>query len=111
MDHRGGRARAAVHVGFSRPVEPDEVREWMRVQDAAATLAAMHEIPASAGDAILVPAGTPHAIGTGILLVELQEPTDLSVLLEWDGFELNEDDGHLDLGLGPRARGPGPRLG
>ena len=34
----------------------------------------------------------------GILLVELQEPTDLSVLLEWDGFELSEDDGHLDLG-------------
>ena len=61
-------------------------------------LGAMHEIPVSAGDAILVPAGTPHAIGAGILLVELQEPTDLSVLLEWDGFELSQDDGHLNLG-------------
>jgi hypothetical protein len=35
---------------------------------------------------VLVPAGTPHAIGAGVLLVELQEPTDLSVLLEWAGF-------------------------
>jgi mannose-6-phosphate isomerase len=89
---------ATVQVGFSRPVELDEVREWMRTQDSAAMLRAMHEIAVSAGDAILVPAGTPHAIGAGILLVELQEPTDLSVLLEWDGFELSEDDGHLDLG-------------
>ena len=52
----------------------------------------------AAGDAIFVPAGTPHAIGEGILMVEVQEPTDLSVLLEWDGFELTEDDGHLGLG-------------
>ena len=61
-------------------------------------LAAMHELPVAAGDAIFVPAGTPHAIGAGILMVEVQEPTDLSVLLEWEGFELTEDDGHLGLG-------------
>ena len=83
---------------LAEPVELDEVREWMRAQDSAAMLGAMHEMPVTAGDAIFVPAGTPHAIGAGILLVELQEPTDLSVLLEWDGFELSEDDGHLDLG-------------
>ena len=79
-------------------VEPATVRGWMRDQDSAAMLAAMHELPVAAGDAIFVPAGTPHAIGAGILLVELQEPTDLSVLLEWDGFELTEDEGHLELG-------------
>jgi mannose-6-phosphate isomerase len=29
----------------------------------------------------------------------LQEPTDLSILLEWDGFAVDGDkDGHLDLG-------------
>jgi mannose-6-phosphate isomerase len=89
---------ATVHVGFSRPVELDEVRDWMRAQDSRAMLGAMHEIPVAAGDAIFVPAGTPHAIGAGILLVELQEPTDLSVVLEWNGFELSEDDGHLGLG-------------
>ena len=50
------------------------------------------------GNAIFVPAGTPHAIGAGILMVELQEPADLSVTLEWTGFELGEDDGHLGLG-------------
>jgi mannose-6-phosphate isomerase len=90
---------ASVHVGFNRPVEPAEVRDWMRAQDAAAMLGALHELPVAPGDTVFVPAGTAHAIGAGILLVELQEPTDLSVLLEWDAFELTADDGHLGLGF------------
>ena len=89
---------ASVWVGFARPAGLDEVRGWMARQDSAAMLAAMRELPVRAGDAIFVPAGTPHAIGAGILMVEVQEPTDLSVLLEWEGFELTEDDGHLGLG-------------
>jgi mannose-6-phosphate isomerase len=52
----------------------------------------------AAGDAVLVPAGTPHAIGAGILLLELQEPTDLSVLLEWRAFGVDTGAEHLDLG-------------
>jgi mannose-6-phosphate isomerase len=89
---------AAVWAGFKRPVELDEVRDWMRTQDAAAMLAAMHELPVAAGDVVFVPAGTAHAIGDGILLLELQEPTDFSVLLEWEGFQLSPHDGHLNLG-------------
>jgi mannose-6-phosphate isomerase len=89
---------SAVWVGWTRDVGLDEVRGWMGDQDSAAMLATMHELPVAAGDAIYVPAGTAHAIGAGILMVELQEPTDLSVLLEWDGFDLREDDGHLNLG-------------
>jgi mannose-6-phosphate isomerase len=47
-----------------------------------------------------VPAGTPHFIGAGVLVVEVQEPTDLSILLEWDGFAVDGDaDGHLGLGF------------
>jgi mannose-6-phosphate isomerase len=89
---------ATVHVGWRRPVAPDELRGWIRDQDAAAMLAALHAAPVAPGDAIFVPAGTPHAIGAGILLLELQEPTDFSVLLEWDGFPLTEADAHLGLG-------------
>ena len=89
---------ASVHAGFRRAVDLDEVRRWMREQDSAAMLDALHELPVAAGDAIFVPGGMPHAIGEGILLVELQEPTDFSVLLEWDGFELTEAEGHLELG-------------
>jgi mannose-6-phosphate isomerase len=89
---------ASVHLGWSREVTLDEVRAWVRDQDAAAMLAAMDERPVAAGDAIFVPAGTPHAIGAGILLVELQEPTDFSILLEWESFPLTEEQAHLGLG-------------
>ena len=61
-------------------------------------LAALHEVPVQAGDAVLVPAGTLHAIGGGILLLELQEPTDLSVLVEWKKFGVDDGTEHLELG-------------
>jgi mannose-6-phosphate isomerase len=91
---------AAVHIGFREAIDKATVRAWMRDQDAEAMLAAMHRTPVAPGDAIFVPAGTPHAIGAGILMVELQEPTDLSILLEWKGFALDgEKEGHLGLGF------------
>jgi mannose-6-phosphate isomerase len=89
---------AHVWVGWNREVALDEVREWMRTQDSAAMLDALHELPVRVGDVVYVPAGTAHAIGEGILMVELQEPTDMSVVLEWEGFELGEADSHLGLG-------------
>jgi len=89
-----------VHLGWKRDVGADELADWVRRQDRDAMLAAMHEVQVRVGEAVLVPAGTPHAIGAGILLVELQEPTDLSVLLEWDGFAVDGPaDGHLGLGF------------
>ena len=46
------------------------------------------------------PASTPHCIDAGVFIVELQEPTDFSVLLEWDGFDIDGPaDGHLGLGF------------
>ena len=63
-------------------------------------LDALNELTVGQGDCIFVPAGLPHAIGEGIFLVELQEPSDLSVLLEWTGFEIDGTrDGHLGLGF------------
>ena len=67
-------------------------------------LDAMNELPGQAGDALFVPAGTLHSIGAGILLVELQEPTDLSVLLEWQRFGVDDGSEHARTGMGPRAR-------
>jgi mannose-6-phosphate isomerase len=88
---------AKVHAGFAEQADLDTVREWMRTQDSAAMLGALRELPVSAGDAIFIPGGTPHAIGEGILLVELQEPTDLSITLEWSAFDLEPDQASLGL--------------
>jgi mannose-6-phosphate isomerase len=93
VDARPG---AYVHLGFARDVDAGELAGWVAGQDVGGMLAATNRIPVSAGDAILCPAGLPHAIGDGILLVEAQEPTDFSVLLEHEGFGLTG--GHLGLG-------------
>jgi mannose-6-phosphate isomerase len=89
---------AAVHVGLREPLDAETVRAWVQAQDAEEMLAALHRVPIAAGDAVLVPAGTLHAIGAGILLLELQEPTDLSVLLEWKRFGVDSGAEHLGLG-------------
>jgi mannose-6-phosphate isomerase len=89
---------AGVHVGLREPLAAETARAWVQAQDAEEMLAAMHRVPIAAGDAVFVPAGTLHAIGAGILLLELQEPTDLSVLLEWERFGVDSGAEHLGLG-------------
>ena len=45
-----------------------------------------------------MPAGVPHAIGGGLLIAELQEPTDFSIVCEWEGYPIRPEDSHLGLG-------------
>ena len=79
-----------VYLGFNRDVEPIELETWFANQNSTEILASMNRLPVSTGDAIFVPAGTPHAIGAGVFIVELQEPTDFSVVLEWRDFGLTD---------------------
>ena len=88
-----------VFLGFNREVTLDEVAAWVAHQDVDAMLSALNRIPVQVGDSFLVPGGIPHAIGPGVTAVELQEPTDFSVLLEWTGYGVGPDDGHLGLGF------------
>jgi mannose-6-phosphate isomerase len=87
---------AFVHLGFARDVAAAELAAWVAGQRSDEMLAATNRVPIRTGDAVLCPAGVPHAIGPGVLLVEVQEPTDFSVLLEYANFGL--PDGHLGLG-------------
>jgi mannose-6-phosphate isomerase len=92
--------RATVWLGFREDVELDVLAGWVDRQDRAAMLDALNELTVARGDCIFVPAGFPHALGEGVFLLELQEPSDLSVLLEWTGFDIDgRRDGHLGLGF------------
>jgi mannose-6-phosphate isomerase len=82
---------AAVHVGFTSDLGEDELAEAVAAQDVDALIAELNRQEVAAGDAIYVPAGLPHVIGEGILLLELQEPSDLSLLLEWAGLMPEEE--------------------
>jgi mannose-6-phosphate isomerase len=102
---------ASVHVGFQQDVSRGTVADWVGRQDVASMLTALCPVTVTAGTTVFVPAGTPHAIGEGILLAELQQPTDFSVLMEWEGFAIDGPQvGHLGLGfdtaLGALDRSP-----
>ena len=89
-----------VHLGFRQEVPADVLSGWVDTQSPA-MLAALNRVPVRPGDVILVPAGLPHAIGAGVFVVELQQPTDFSILLEWESFPIDGlADGHLGLGYG-----------
>lgn len=88
---------AYVHLGFNRDIDAAELHRWVVEQDTRSLLAATNTVPVAGGDVLLCPAGVPHAIGEGILTLELQEPTDFSIMLEWEGYPL--DPGSAFLGL------------
>jgi mannose-6-phosphate isomerase len=92
-------AGAKVGVGFKEKISKEQVAALVKAHDSQGLLESLNFLEVKAGDAVFVPAGVPHAIEAGIFVLELQEPTDLSILLEWDGFAVDGDkDGHLNLG-------------
>lgn len=91
---------AGVGLGFAEEMNKQQVATMVRNRDSPGLLASLARIEVRTGDTILVPAGTPHAIDSGIFILELQEPTDLSALLEWNDFAVDgTKDGHLGLGF------------
>ncbi len=91
---------SGVGLGFVAKQNKEDLLKLVRAQDSAALLASLRRTEVKVGDAVLVPAGVAHAIDAGIFVLELQEPADLSALLEWEGFAVDGiKDGHLGLGF------------
>lgn len=89
-----------VHLGLRESVDAARLLAIVDAQDTHALLGLLHAIRVDPGDSVYVPPGTLHAVGGGVLLAEVQEPEDLSILLEWSGFDLDgQADGHLGLGF------------
>ncbi len=81
-----------VHLGFQRPPSRAALRRMIADQDLAALAACFDRVPVKPGDTLLVPGGVPHALGEGVFLVEVQEPSDLVVRFEFErgGYVLPE---------------------
>jgi mannose-6-phosphate isomerase len=89
-----------IHLGLKEDIPKEKLLEWVNTQNVDALLQRMHKISVQPHQTVYVPPGMLHAIGEGCLIVELQEPEDLSVLLEWKGFEIDgAKNGHLGLGF------------
>ncbi|MCU4186716.1 class I mannose-6-phosphate isomerase [Acidiferrimicrobium sp. IK] len=95
----------SVWLGWRRDMDAVEVARLVETQAHDRLLASLHEIRVRPGDSVLVPAATPHAIGPEVFCVELQEPTDFSLNLEWAGFDLPDGaGGQLGLDAGTVLR-------
>jgi len=91
---------AWVGLGFSQNMNLPKVKSMVENEDTKSLVNSLNKRKVKKGEGILVPAGIPHAIDTGIFILELQEPTDFSILLEWEGFAVDgKKDGHLNLGF------------
>jgi mannose-6-phosphate isomerase len=82
-------SEGSVYLGFRDGASEQTVDRWFDEQPSTEILAAMNRVAVRPGDAVLVQAGMPHAIGAGVFILELQEPTDFSVMLEWKEFGLD----------------------
>ena len=90
---------AVVGLGLRTPVTRADLAQLVRGQRVETLVDVVHTREVRRGDGVLVPAGAPHFIGAGVFVAEVQEPTDLSLLLEWKGFAIDgAREGHLGLG-------------
>lgn len=90
-----------IYMGFQHPPTPEEFKRIIEEQDIDAMLACFDKIPINVGDVFLVPGGMPHAIGEGVFMIELMEPTDLVARIEFErgGYVLPEASRFMNRGI------------
>ena len=76
------RGEGHVYLGFQKQPTRSAWGQMIQDQNVDGMLACFEEISVKAGETYVVPAGTPHAIGAGVFMLELQEPTDWVVRCE-----------------------------
>jgi mannose-6-phosphate isomerase len=72
-----------IYLGFQHPPSRAELRRMIVEQDIVAMERCFDKIPVRPGDIYVVPGGLPHAIGGGVLMVEVMEPTDFVARVEF----------------------------
>jgi mannose-6-phosphate isomerase len=98
---------AVLGLGLKR----ETTRETLRAAAEDGSIEALMDwVPVAAGDFYFVPAGTVHAIGAGIALLEFQQASDVTYRLYDYGRPraLHLDDGVAVALTGPYARRPAP---
>jgi mannose-6-phosphate isomerase len=70
-----------IFLGLDPEVTPEEfAASCLRANGSAA--GSLRQVPAAPGMTVLIPAGTPHALGAGVLLYEIQQPSNVTFRLD-----------------------------
>ncbi len=90
-----------LYCGFRPGVTREHWKELFLRQDVDGMLACMHRFEIRQGDTILIPAGMPHAMGSGCLFIEIHEPCDYTIRPErrYLTRELSDEEMHYGLGF------------
>jgi len=92
---------ASIYAGLRDGVSMDEFREAAaRMDGTSATL--LRRVPARVNSTILIPAGTVHALGAGVMVYEIQQPSDVTYRMDdWGRVDAqgNAREMHLEDGF------------
>jgi mannose-6-phosphate isomerase len=90
-----------IYLGFQHPASKENFKQAVLSQDSKRILACFEKIPVKPGDVFIVPGGLPHAIGEGVFMIEIMEPTDFVVRLEFErgGYQLPEEARFMGRGI------------
>ncbi|MEM1447390.1 MAG: type I phosphomannose isomerase catalytic subunit [Planctomycetota bacterium] len=95
---------ALIYKGIKEGVTPEQLRDAIATNTDEAVVPLMIEVPVKAGDCHYVPSGTCHALGAGILVAEVQTPSDTTYrVYDWGrtGRELHVDQAIECIHFGP----------
>lgn len=90
-----------IYAGFQRSPSREQLKQWIEQQDIDSIEKCFDRIPVKPGDVFLLPGGRPHALGEGILMLEIMEPSDLAVRFEFErcGYVIPEKARFMDRGI------------
>ena len=78
---------AGIYVGFNKPIEKQDYINAVQQKEVAALL---QFYPVKKGDLFFIPAGTVHALGKGVRVAEIQQPSDITYrIYDWNRIDDN----------------------
>ena len=73
---------SGLYIGFKEKLTLEQIENAV---NSGALAELLRFYPVSPGDTFMIPAGTVHAIGKGVLLAEIQQPSDITFrLFDWN---------------------------
>ncbi|MDU0353800.1 class I mannose-6-phosphate isomerase [Paraglaciecola aquimarina] len=90
-----------IYAGFQRSPSREQLKKWIETQDIQSIEGCFDRISVKPCDVFLLPGGRPHALGEGILMLEIMEPSDLAVRFEFErcGYVIPEQARFMDRGI------------
>jgi len=90
LDIREEVSEPYIYLGFQHPPDRQSLSRMIENQDIEELKKCFEKIEVRKGDVFIVPGGLPHAIGEGVFMIEIMEPTDFVARIEFErgGYKL-----------------------